>query len=633
MKLVKHLRFNKENEIYFLNWLICSYGQKVTSRVVEKYIKLFPKPLFVEEIKHILKMCSTGYDNYYVLNANSGEIYLFLAYIANYVLKKNKKSIFIATRKYHIDLVKMLYPNIPVIYIQNLNRLKYPSQLIKKYNKKFFILCTQEYYNNVRYKIATSTEAHYFNELCRYFNIPKINNYNKIYFSNEVYTSMLNKIKKINLNIQNFVFIAPCANSCSSYKDIFWHHLVKQLTSCGIDVFFNISKKDHDISIYNPYKSCELSFYEAFYLAQKAKTIVCLRSGFSELLTQTNVDLHVLYTHFGFDSNLSCKDIFNGFSLTKLPFLNNEKIHEYNTEQISEEKILYDIQKSIFWNDILNKIPAEHDHIYFMRIPAIGEAYLFNLIVDELNEKYKAENPCIVYYSPSQKNIFEMYSKIPAYYVDINKMMMNTIIDKMIYYYKHKTFHIYQYPLTETKKMLENYKNDTFSEHYTDTIKRYLKVSGFRNKQPIFSQETINSVQNIIEELNLQKFLFIVPEANAVENLSESFWITLTQRLETKGYKIYDNSSELSVMEAVYLASKASGIIGLRCGFCELLSQYNIPQHYIYTDFKNNVMQADKTQKIFTLHKYPFVNKNIVSEYNTRNMKETEIIEKIVGEL
>ena len=74
-----------------------------------------------------------------------------------------------------------------------------------------------------------------------------------------------------------------------------------------------------------------------------------------------------------------------------LPFLNSSK----KLEQ--------------FWQSILNQIDHKHDQIFIMRVPALGEAYLFNFLIDELINKYKAKNPCIVFYSKKQSDVFNAF--------------------------------------------------------------------------------------------------------------------------------------------------------------------------------------------------------------------------------
>ena len=70
-------------------------------------------------IKKCFKYFDNKYDDIYILNANSGEIYLFLTYLLDGYLKKNgsKAPLLVATKKYHLEIIKMLCPEIPFIYI------------------------------------------------------------------------------------------------------------------------------------------------------------------------------------------------------------------------------------------------------------------------------------------------------------------------------------------------------------------------------------------------------------------------------------------------------------------------------------------------------------------------------------
>jgi len=71
-----------------------------------------------------------------------------------------------------------------------------------------------------------------------------------------------------------------------------------------------------------------LSYAAAIYLASKAKAIITLRSGFSELLSTLNVPQFILYTKHRF-SNISVEKTCEVHSLQKYPFVNQSLINEF----------------------------------------------------------------------------------------------------------------------------------------------------------------------------------------------------------------------------------------------------------------------------------------------------------------
>lgn len=151
---------------------------------------------------------------------------------------------------------------------------------------------------------------------------------------------MLEKISHINLNLDNFIFIAPEAQSIDFRNSDVWEMEIskcKEELGGRCEVFVNFTKGN--ICLENiGYKTCPLSISQAFVLASKAKKILALRSGFSEILTQTQVPIKVLYGRGNSFSllvegrakvvALSPKQFHSGFTLKKLPMIDAEKIEE-----------------------------------------------------------------------------------------------------------------------------------------------------------------------------------------------------------------------------------------------------------------------------------------------------------------
>ena len=300
-------------------------------------------------IKKYFQYFSPENDDIYILNANSGEIYLFLTYIFDALRKKNgsKNPLFIATKKYHTELVKMIHPDVSCVYIPHFYR-KIESKTFTAKNYRFFTVFPQNYFANVEHIIKTNpiNSKHYFNFIMEQFDIkPEEIELKHITVPNESENKMLKKIKKINLNLDNFIFLSPEAASCELLDNSFWIKLIKGFQDKGYDVFINIV---NNIPEFENFKSCYLTYSEAFALAQKAKRIISLRSGFTEFLLQTNVPMDVIYTKFKdrhLFRDMGIDYVTAGFSISKLPFINNNLINEIvikdkNYEDICSNKIL-----------------------------------------------------------------------------------------------------------------------------------------------------------------------------------------------------------------------------------------------------------------------------------------------------
>ena len=151
-------------------------------------------------------------------------------------------------------------------------------------------------------------------------------------------TSLEMKMAKAGLNVNNFVFLSPEANSMELLPKAFWNTLAKILISQDYDVFCNIMDKDNHIE---GAKSCYLNLAEAYLLASQAKMIVGLRSGFTEILSISNVTKHIIYNlapSKKIPSSL-LRNFFENYSLTKYPNVDINTLFEhkhYLTDDLDE---------------------------------------------------------------------------------------------------------------------------------------------------------------------------------------------------------------------------------------------------------------------------------------------------------
>ena len=182
---------------------------------------------------------------------------------------------------------------------------------------------------------------------------------NEINFRNPVLSyeneaSMLKKIENLKLNLDNFVFIAPEAQSCMLLDNSFWVSLIKSFKEKGYDVFVNLVDNSVDLTGAE-YKSCFLTYSEVFALAQKSKKIISLRSGLTEFLVQTNIPVDVLYTKFRnrhFYDDMSVEQVMSGFSIRKLYNVNPKLINEYNFQNYARQDLINEITKNMWGNNI-----------------------------------------------------------------------------------------------------------------------------------------------------------------------------------------------------------------------------------------------------------------------------------------
>lgn len=294
---------SSKKEIKILGKSVIKRAEENNYRTYSFLGKEYKKVSLLKEFKKLyFKYFGNEYDDIYILRANSGEIYLTLTYLIDSLIKKNcsKKPLLVATKKYHIDMIKMICPDLPFVYIKKLN-LKVVGDTFKIDNFRFFLLYDSIHFRKVELDIKANElgSHHYFKSILDRLDFTekdlKMRKMNVLHSAEE---SMLEKIEKTGLNLNKFVFLAPEAQSCKLYDEDFWVVLVNKLQEIGYDVFVNLTEKDIKLKNAIDFKTCDLSFAEAFALAKKAKRIVSLRSGFTEFLLQTNVPLDVLYTKF-----------------------------------------------------------------------------------------------------------------------------------------------------------------------------------------------------------------------------------------------------------------------------------------------------------------------------------------------
>ncbi len=313
---IKRVDKGNERKYYFFNILIKK----------DKISAIFKRRYF-----HLINGKA---DSVFVLNSNSGEVCLFLMYAIDVLIKRDniKKPLIIATKKYHIDLIKLICPEIPFIYIGKI-RPMLKADYFNIEDIKFYTIFTYKHFLETELDIKNDRSAHYFKSI---LNHSKINEneikQRKIKIPDEFYNSLYKKIRKTSLDLNNFVFISPEAASCVPVDNEFWINLIKNLNCKGVSVFVNQIKNDSGFEQSDiHYINTPLSFGEAVALAYLSKRIITLRSGINECLIQANVPTEVYYTSFKprpVLNDMKADDVKRGFSLLNLCEQDN-KIKEY----------------------------------------------------------------------------------------------------------------------------------------------------------------------------------------------------------------------------------------------------------------------------------------------------------------
>lgn len=332
----------KKKEIKILNHSLIKLKEDGDYCYFYIFNKLIKKQRAIDYYgKKLVKYIENKHDDIYIFSANSGETFIFLTYFADAFIKKHssKKPLFICLQKYLCELVKMIYPEIPCIYIKTPFMFVKQEPFIYK-NKRFFRIFNITFLEKAYKKIKDETIP------CSYFKLQQeeLNisdeeiKIKPIKISKEVEESMNTKVKEIGLNIDNFIFIAPEAKSCLSADNDFWINIINEFHEKGYDIFMNLN--DNKVHINEvEYKSSLLTLSEGFALAKRAKKIITLRSGFAEILSQSGVDMDVIYTD---------KGMYRTFQISKhIPLYNSGKINDILIPENASREDMMQICKKI----------------------------------------------------------------------------------------------------------------------------------------------------------------------------------------------------------------------------------------------------------------------------------------------
>lgn len=354
-KITDCINDTSSKEIFFLGLSFIKRYEAENYRTYSLFGKTIRKISLLDKFKkEYFKYFDNQYDDIYILRANSGESYLTLTYIIDTLIKKNnsKKPLLVATLKYHVDLIKLICPDIPYVYTKKW-RLNISGNEFKIDNFRFFLLYDFHHFKQVENDIRNNPigEHHYFQSILNKFNLTDSDlEYRKITIPVEAEQTMLEKVSKTGLNLQNFVFLSPEAQSCKLYDEDFWCLLINKLQDKGCDVFVNLVGDNVKLKEAVDFKTCDLSFAEAFALAKHSKRIVSLRSGLTEFLLQTDVPIDVLYTKFRhrhFFDDIDIYHVMSGFGITQIPFVDKSKIQEFNMFEMAQSECINKIIENI----------------------------------------------------------------------------------------------------------------------------------------------------------------------------------------------------------------------------------------------------------------------------------------------
>lgn len=146
-------------------------------------------------------------------------------------------------------------------------------------------------------------------------------------------------MQKINLK-KNFVILITQAASLNKLPDRIWKNIAVNLIAKGYDVIVN----EPTIKIQGA-KYVDLDLGELYVLSLSAFGVVSIANGLAVLLSSTGKPMNILYTSHHRWFNYKAKDVMRHYSLSHLPNVNREIIHEHNMDLEDEDKVISRIMK------------------------------------------------------------------------------------------------------------------------------------------------------------------------------------------------------------------------------------------------------------------------------------------------
>lgn len=288
--------------------------------------------------------------------------------------------------------------------------------------------------------------------------------------------------------------------------------------------------------------------------------------------------------------------------------------------------------KKIVLDKILQDIPREHDCIILLRTNGSGEANLINYSINTILKNLNVKNPCYASHCEQYKSVILLFSNdIPFYHFKLQHNQYAECINSPIIKYKKRIFYVWDCTLKDSKALVEEYSQNK-GEHKCEVIKKWHNIKEYDSVYPTFDEEIIKSVKNKFDciDMNLDKFIFLAPESKGTKEIPQFFWELIIKNAKILGYDVFVNtrrgyselatSLNLSVSEALYLASISKAIISLRSGFTELCAslKYRPSLFVLYNDFLQKIT-SEYFLKVYTIKEYPFINKENIYEYTVND--------------
>ena len=295
-----------------------------------------------------------------------------------------------------------------------------------------------------------------------------------------------------------------------------------------------------------------------------------------------------------------------------------------------------------FYQEYFEYLPKGFDDIYLF-LANSGEIYCFlAYLAKACIKKTNSKNPLFVAGKPYHKDIINMFfpgSRYAYFDIYLKEERLNSLPD-FWEFDGHKHFQIF------SGRHFSSVNSNLGTVHYFDEMLKTLNIPREEVSiitpviKPEYEAKSLEKAKSI--GLKLEKFVIISPEALTTKPMPDSFWINLTKKLYLNGYDVFLNKTKPSNITAKHcdmkfselyaLARISKGIVSLRSGISEFLSQCGAKNIAVCPRFHwSPVLTAKQCLDAYTIMKLPFIDKNLNFELNPDLYEtENELIDNIV---
>lgn len=240
----------------------------------------------------------------------------------------------------------------------------------------------------------------------------------------------------------------------------------------------------------------------------------------------------------------------------------------------------------------IRKLYGKDTHIFLMR-GATGDTYIQLALIDDYRKKNNISSYKIVADSAGCRDLAKLFREKNL--IGMNGYKMDSIEKAYMLLGSKKLNITILFPWTYSLYFNRCRIRMTERFHFMDTYQYYVfhLHEKARMKMPVFQPLTTDKTTKLVQRGFVRgKTVYMAPDANSVTRLDPGIWNQMIEGLRHKGYAVIVNTEQAegyhapnyfcTYAESVPLLEYAGFFIGLRSGFCDIISSARCRKVIIY---------------------------------------------------